>query len=204
MKSEKPIFQDMHLVKFCWFTITIVTVDLVIRVWLDIKKKSIKNKNKDLQIKRQLYCIPNVFFQGGKVTDVILIDWQIVRFASPATDIAYMLCFSLDEKLLDLHLNDLLDLYYSSLQKAITSMGCDPNICYPEEVFREHFKTKMSFGLMMAFVTIPFILSEAREARNTEEIMDDMNKGVNCIKIGEVAAKRLNSVINYFVKHDLV
>lgn len=138
------------------------------------------------------------------MTDVILIDWQVVRFASPITDIAYMLFLTMDEELLDLHFDDLLDLYYRTLQKNITLMGCDPNICYPEEVFREHCKTKMVFGLVMALVVIPFTLSEVNEAKNMDDVLSDFNNGINGVKVGELASKRLNNVVRYFAKHDMI
>jgi len=115
-----------------------------------------------------------------------------------------MLCLSLDENLLNLHLDDLLDLYYSALQTAITRMGSDPNICYPEEVFREHVKTTMIFGFIMAIMALPFTLAEASEAVKPEDVLDDMNNGIISLHVGEVAAKRLNSIIHYFIKHGLI
>lgn len=64
----------------------------------------------------------NIMFkydEHKKPNDIILLDWQISRLASPIHDIVYFMFTSTTKKLRDIHYDDFLRTYHDSLSKHI-------------------------------------------------------------------------------------
>lgn len=136
---------------------------------------------------------------------VAFIDWQIVRFASPLADVCYMFCMSTNQQLLESHLEQLLDLYYEALGLRMKIMGCDIKKSFPKNVFLEHFRSYMQFGLAMATGGLPIALSEPGDAKSIGDYeIEDGVVAVNDVPLGEVPFQRISGLIDYFVKHDMI
>lgn len=153
-------------------------------------------------------CLLNSFnglLQDNKVEQVVFIDWQIVRFASPLADVCYMLCMSTDQQLLESHLHQLLDIYYEALGLRMKDMCCDIEKSFPKEVFLEHFRNYMPFGLAMATGGLPIALSEPGDAKPIGDYeIEDGVVAINDVPLGEVPFQRISGLVDYFVKHDLM
>lgn len=64
----------------------------------------------------------NIMFKynsSGKPTDVVFLDWQAVRQASPVIDIAFFIFCCTTKELRDIHYNNLLKIYYKCLSAHI-------------------------------------------------------------------------------------
>lgn len=102
-----------------------------------------------------------------------LLDWQLLKEASPVTDISYMLFLSSDKKLRANHFNELLDLYYKSLSTNVSNMGVNIDKYYPEHIYRNQLKTFMRYGLIIATIALPIILCDKEEAVDLSRIIDN-------------------------------
>lgn len=125
-------------------------------------------------------------FQGGKPVDVILVDYQLARYASPVTDISYFLYMSTDGDFLSENYERALDIYYGTLSAVLRQCGLDVNDIYPKSVFNEHLNTHSVFGLIEALVSMKIITAPYEEA----------------IKMMEIKYQTLNDGLCYSEKRD--
>lgn len=66
--------------------------------------------------------INNALFKydsNGKPIELRLLDWQITRYASPATDLAYLMFCSTTKELRDIHYDNFLKFYHENLSAQI-------------------------------------------------------------------------------------
>lgn len=142
-----------------------------------------------------------LIFQGRRVAEVIMVDWQISRYASPCTDLAHMFFMLMDEEGIERNLPFLLNLYYRTLKQTLSSMDCDVKKCYPEEVFVDHFEKIKIFGLVMELMALPFVLKEPGDAKKLDADFDPDEKSIH---VSEETKARMNGILNYFVKRNLI
>jgi hypothetical protein len=57
--------------------------------------------------------------QNGKPIELRLLDFQIIRYASPVLDVVHYLFTTTTKELRDRHLNEFLDVYYETLSGFI-------------------------------------------------------------------------------------
>lgn len=131
----------------------------------------------------------------------MFIDYQLSRIASPVTDIAYVLCFSAELEVFENRLSDILNVYYETLETSLSRMGCSIEKCFPKEVFQEHLKRCMGYGLMMGMCVIPMTYTdEGQQIPTTNDLVDQLNQGTYGTNISNLATKRLNGLVDIFVK----
>lgn len=130
-----------------------------------------------------------------------MVDWQISRYASPCTDLAHMIFMLMDEEGIEKNLRFLLNLYYRTLKLTLANMECDVKHCYPEEVFIDQFEKIKIYGLVMEFMALPFVLKEPGQARKLDT---DFDAAKEMIHVSERTKARMNGVLNYFVKRNLI
>lgn len=139
------------------------------------------------------------------MNQVVFIDWQIVRYSSPLADVCYMLCLSADQHLLETHIHQLLDLYYETLRINLEDMDCDVEKSFPKAVFMEHFRRFMLLGLSMVLGIIPVGMSESGEVKPIGEFgCIDGNNPATDLRISDLGLKRINGIVDFFVKNDLL
>jgi len=112
---------------------------------------------------------------------------------------------STDQNLLLSHLDQLLDLYYETLGLSMKNMGCDVQKSFPKKVFMEHFKKFMPFGLSMVVGALPLTLTEPGDAKQIGDY--DYKEGDDTKKeivISDLALRRINGMVDYFEKNDLI
>ncbi|KRT78402.1 phosphotransferase, partial [Oryctes borbonicus] len=125
----------------------------------------------------------NVMFQYEEETkanpiDVMLIDWQVLRSASPAYDLSYFFYTIASQESLT-NLNSHLEIYYEELSEQIRQLGSNPEILYPEDVFRNEWRRCSKYGFALAFVLLKFMLA------NKDEVPKLENIGLENLKVGE-------------------
>lgn len=134
------------------------------------------------------------------MNQVVFIDWQIVRYSSPLADVCYMICLSTDQQLLNTHLHQLLELYYETLRLSMKDMDCDVETSLPKDVFMDHFRRFMLLGLSMVMGVIPLGM---RESGDVQQIGDYDSKATD-LHISDLGVKRINGIVDFFVKSDLL
>jgi hypothetical protein len=133
--------------------------------------------------------------------DVLFIDYQLIRYASPVTDIAYYLYMSTDQQFLTEHYERVINLYYSTLSAVLRQCNLDSKDIYPEHVFREHLEIYSVFGLIEALVSMKIITAVPEEALKMTEVKHEFTEGGFCEDEAQTCSlyvDRVNGVVKDF------
>ncbi|KAG8332926.1 hypothetical protein J6590_012695 [Homalodisca vitripennis] len=118
--------------------------------------------------------INNMLFKhsdSGDVEDVKFIDFQMVRWASPVLDLVYFLWTSADEEVREHRQKELFTLYRHTLNSSLEQLGCPERLS--EQEFEDDLRAASDYALLTISGTLPFILSESKDAVNMEELTSD-------------------------------
>lgn len=105
----------------------------------------------------------------GNVDDVRLLDWQIIRYLSPVTDLVYFIFTCTVKELRDEYFELFMDVYHETLSSYIKRLGSDPNKLYPRDVFDSHLKRYGRFGLVLSVFCIPIFTSDPDDSPDLDE-----------------------------------
>ncbi|XP_034244156.1 uncharacterized protein LOC117646916 [Thrips palmi] len=125
--------------------------------------------------------VNNILFQTNEVGEAVgccLIDFQIVRYAWPAPDLAIILLTTTEKKLRDEHWASLMRQYHDELQSTLRAGGIeDPDSVYPWHMFQKHMQraSRMAIGLVASFVHAFTDTSAIKDVQNT--LADVTNNG---------------------------
>lgn len=136
--------------------------------------------------------------------DLRFVDWQVIRFLSPITDIAYMMFASTDEQIRSDYYTGSLDLYYETLDKNLTMMGCKLSECYPREVFEGQIKSTMPFGLISSMMLLPIILCEKDNVPDMDISPEDYDVNMLDALLSKTCRERMNGIAKDFVSYGLI
>lgn len=94
----------------------------------------------------------------------MLLDWQIIRLASPVLDLSYFFYTTAPASKKTLRrVDDFLELYHEELSRQIKQMGSDPNKLYPLPVLKKEWQEYARFGYSMAFLILKAMLGKKEE-----------------------------------------
>ena len=133
--------------------------------------------------------------------EVIFIDYQLVRLASPVTDIAYFLYMSTDGEFLNKHYDQVLDIYYGTLTAVLRHCNLDVEEVFPRNIFQKHLNEYSVLGLIEALVSMMIItapyedalkMTEMKYEHCDEEVHEDESKD------NSLFVERVNGIVNDF------
>lgn len=104
-----------------------------------------------------------ILFQENKETQVCFIDFQATRYASPLTDIFYFIFLCTDSAIRALHLDRLMEDYYSSLKSFLNLYSIDVNSVYTKEAFDNDCTEFEPFGLLIAMVELRIVTTTSED-----------------------------------------
>ncbi|XP_077291150.1 uncharacterized protein LOC143914722 [Arctopsyche grandis] len=143
-------------------------------------------------------------YEDDKILDMKFVDWQVIRLASPITDIAYMMFSSTDEQMRsDCYVRSL-GQYYEALDRNITTMGCKIAECYPREVFEDQIKSTMPFGLITSMMLLPITLCERDNTPKTDLTLENYNEEMLDNLLSKSCRDRINGIARDFVSYGLI
>lgn len=114
--------------------------------------------------------VNNILFKhstSGNVVDVRFIDFQIVRYGSPVLDIIYFIWTSSDEDVRENHLEDLCEIYRSTLNAMLEELGCEERMT-KKELF-EDMKRAVDWAVNTVCSLLPVIVCEAEDFIDVEQ-----------------------------------
>jgi len=124
----------------------------------------------------------------GHVDEIILIDFQIPSYASPALDISFFLSSSTTGPLRTKYLPHILTLYHTVFADTVQRLGVSLDFSY--EDLLEDFRKANLHGLSFALTALPTILAESKEDMfDPEEWMKALNE-----EDEEVKKKKLKEI----------
>lgn len=108
-------------------------------------------------------------FQGATPEKIVLLDYQITRYGSPALDLAYFLFLSTDSNLRAKHYDELLNIYHRSLKELLDKLGGDTLTQFPFTALLRQLKQFGKFGIVLASLALPLLTTK-------KENLPDMNE----------------------------
>jgi len=103
----------------------------------------------------------NIMFkydQDEKVTDTILVDFQLINYGHPAYDVLYMLYISTDLEFRNAHMTECLDTYWDTLSTYLDQFK-PKDVTYDKTAFLADIKEYKTVAFVLATTLLPNVLS---------------------------------------------
>lgn len=102
-------------------------------------------------------------------------DWQILRYVSPALDIAHFTFVCTDREMRAKHYDELLKIYHNSLTELLNSLGGDAEKQFPFEALLDQMKRFGKFGVIMALIMIPILQTSSEDFPDLDNMAEELN-----------------------------
>ncbi|XP_068618734.1 uncharacterized protein [Battus philenor] len=112
--------------------------------------------------------------EDGEVSEVIPVDYQLLHYGTPITDLIYLIFTGSDQEFRRNHLNHLKDMYYDTMESYLKYFNIDIETKYARKTFERDFDQCLEFGLSVALFILPFffILKDEVPDLNKTDILD--------------------------------
>lgn len=124
-----------------------------------------------------VYTLIFLHFKKGIAEDIRFLDWQLIRFSSPATDLVYNLFSSTDKMLRDKEYSNLINLYYKSLSKTINLLGSNSNELFTYDDLMNELKRFGMYALLLVPMFLGVSLADSSEVPKLDEMFDKVADG---------------------------
>lgn len=108
--------------------------------------------------------------------NICLLDWQLLRLASPALDIVYFLFSSTDKALRQQHFDGLLRIYHQNLSTVVQACGSDVERLLPFAELQKQLRQFGRYGVVMAPLLLQAIVSNAETVVDMDELAVELSK----------------------------
>ncbi|XP_035779548.1 uncharacterized protein LOC118459870 isoform X1 [Anopheles albimanus] len=123
--------------------------------------------------------LPNFLFHQD--SSVRIIDFQMVRYASPVLDIILFVYTCTDQELRKTHYDALLQAYHMSCCELLHELGSNPAVVFPRTELVNELEQFGRFGCAVAMESIPLSLLEDAEVADLNSI-----EGTEAVPLEEV------------------
>lgn len=100
---------------------------------------------------------------------MILFDWQLARYASPAVDVLYFIFMSSDKPLRDQHYDHLIQAYHNSLREQLELLGSDVNLLFPFTALLRQMKQNGACILGICLMALPMLSMDQKDMPTLDE-----------------------------------
>lgn len=115
--------------------------------------------------------------QSNRTKHVCFVDWQVIRFVSPVTDLLYAIFIGSDKDFRQKEHQRLIKFYYDTLSTQIRRLGSDPNNVYPYSVFQEHLKRFAVIIFMLGPLMAEVMVADSATTSDLDEVSTRMTNG---------------------------
>lgn len=136
--------------------------------------------------------------------DVLFVDFQLVRYASPVTDLSYYLYMSTDQEFLSKYYQQLVNIYYGTLSAVLRQCNLDVANIYPKNILEKHLREYSVLGLLEALVSMKIITAQSEEALKMTEIKYQKSEDSLQYETENhmLYVERVNGVVNDFFERE--
>nr|XP_019559290.2 uncharacterized protein LOC109428070 [Aedes albopictus] len=99
-------------------------------------------------------------YQDGAPREVLLLDWQLVRYGSPVLDLLYFIFCCTDEALRERHYDEMIRIYYTALKDLLEKVGSEAMDLFPLTALLRQMKTFGRFAVIMAALDVPILCTD--------------------------------------------
>uniref|UniRef100_A0A1Y9IVY6 CHK kinase-like domain-containing protein n=1 Tax=Anopheles minimus TaxID=112268 RepID=A0A1Y9IVY6_9DIPT len=145
----------------------------------------------------------NVLFhynEDGEPNDILLIDYQISFWSSPAIDLLYFIMTSVNGDLKLSQMNYMIEYYHEQLVESLTFLGYSGKVPLLKELHSD-ITAHQLFGLMICFSILPICLMEKTDDASMDLMLDQGDAGT-AFKLkmynNPAYVKQMEQILNYF------
>lgn len=102
------------------------------------------------------------------------IDFQITRYSSPATDLAYFFFCCTTKEFRDQYYEQLIEIYHKSVTSFLERFGLNGMQIFPFTVLQDHLRKFAKFGLMMATIVLPMFTALQDEIPDLDNLSEQI------------------------------
>ncbi|KAJ8926075.1 hypothetical protein NQ315_009931 [Exocentrus adspersus] len=150
----------------------------------------------------------NVMFKYdslGNVSDLKLIDFQLITVGSPVCDLSYTLYSGGSKEVFD-QLDHLLRIYHQALSDTLRALGYDSNQLLPFQVLKGDWKVHCQKGVVLAIAIWKGKMIYQEEVLDLTDICDedevDMEKYLNAKYDEETYRERMKDLVLHLYEND--
>lgn len=109
--------------------------------------------------------------------DIKILDWQVIRYISPAIDLLYNIFTSTDKALRVKEYDNLLETYHNSLSHMMKQLGSNPDELFTLADLKDELKICGNYAFLLAPMLISVSLADSSEISNLDEVSDKIAEG---------------------------
>lgn len=115
----------------------------------------------------------------GIAEDVKILDWQLIRYISPAIDLLYNIFTSTDKALRQNEYDNLLETYHNALSRMVKQLGSNPDELFTLADLKEELRLCGIYAFLLAPMVLSVSLADSNEISNLDEMCDKIADGEN-------------------------
>lgn len=142
--------------------------------------------------------------QQNLPVDVMLVDWQLIRYGSPAKDLGYFFYPIASESTME-NFQYYMKVYYDELSRQMKQLGSNPEILYPFDVLEKEWRQFVKYGFAMGFMILQALLMEKGEFPDMDNNSDIYDQhAIPKMKNERLFVARMKMILKHFIKYDLL
>lgn len=133
-----------------------------------------------------------------------MVDWQLMRYCSPAIDLLLNIFSTTEEDLREKHFQQLITTYYASLGATIRRLGSDPDKLFTYADLQSELRRFAGFGLLCGAMYLRAKVAEVSDIRDLDEYSNALDNGeeADLFKVFDEAklatfSKHINAVVRH-------
>lgn len=134
--------------------------------------------------------------------DIGILDWQIIRYVSPAIDIVYNLFTSTDKAFRDKEYENLLQIYYETFSNTVKLLGSDPKKLFTFDDLQSELKEFGNYAFLLVPINTQMTQADSNDLINWDERGNNMGNEESRLEfitgLNEQAQLEYNRRLNEF------
>lgn len=113
----------------------------------------------------------------GVAEDVRFLDWQVIRYISPAIDLLYNIFTSTDKELREREYDNLLKIYHDSLSTTVKLLGSNSDELFTLNDLKDELRICGNYAFLLVPMLLSVSLADSSEISNLDEMCDKIAEG---------------------------
>lgn len=115
-------------------------------------------------------------YEDGSPREIILFDWQVLRYVTPVQDLVYFIFSCTDGEFRRKHYEEMIDIYYGSLSAMLTRLRHDAAELFPRSALDEQLLRFGRYGILMGMFLVPMMCTRNEELPDIEAMAHRMQE----------------------------
>ncbi|XP_053670920.1 uncharacterized protein LOC128721218 [Anopheles nili] len=113
-------------------------------------------------------------YEDGNPTEIVLIDWQVMRYVTPVQDLVYFIFCCTDEAFRRKYYKEMIDIYHRSLSTMLAKLQHDANELFPRSELDKQLQEYGRYGILMGMFLVPMMCTRNEDLPDIEAMAQRM------------------------------